>query len=178
MHLFVIRHSEIRHSLLSLGISSFVIDPAGIPNMSDEKKIIIDEDWKSQVEAERESLAKEQSEQANAPAEPQALPPASFQMLLTSLATEAMISLGQLPNMGTQELETNVPQARYAIDMLQVLEEKTQGNLTPGEEQALKDLLHQLRLMFVSVQQGQAKTPATDPSEPESGGEPSSPIVS
>ena len=146
--------------------------------MSDEKKIIIDEDWKSQIAAEKETLAKEQSEQAEAAVEPQTLPPASFEMLLTSLATEAMISLGQLPNLATQKVETNVPQARYAIDMLQVIEKKTKGNLTPDEEQALKDLLHQLRLMFVSVQQGQAKTPATDPSEPESGGEPSSPIVS
>ena len=136
--------------------------------MSDEKKIIIDEDWKRQVEAERESLAKEQSEPAKVAAEPQALPPASFEMLLTSLATEAMISLGQLPNLGTQKVETNVPQARYAIDMLQVLEEKTQGNLTPGEEQGLKDLLHQLRLMFVSVQQAPAKTPVVNPSEGES----------
>ncbi len=144
--------------------------------MSDEKKIIIDEDWKSQVEAEKETLAKEQSEQANAPAEPQAMPPASFEMLVTSLATEAMISLGQLPNLGTQKVETNVPQARYAIDMLQVLEEKTQGNLTPGEEQALKDLLHQLRLMFVSVQQGQVQTPVANSSERESGDEPSVPV--
>ena len=140
--------------------------------MSDEKKIIIDEDWKSQVEAEKETLAKEQSEQTQAAAGSQALPPASFEMLLTSLATEAMISLGQLPNLGTQEVETNVPQARYAIDMLQVLEEKTQGNLTPGEEQALKDLLHQLRLMFVSVQQVQAETPVANPSELDPGGEP------
>ncbi len=144
--------------------------------MSDEKKIIIDEDWKSQVEAEKETLAKEQSEQAQAAAGPQALPPASFEMLLTSLATEAMISLGQLPNLGTQKVETNVPQARYAIDMLQVLEEKTQGNLTPDEQQALKDLLHQLRLMFVSVQQGQAKTPVANPSERESDDEPSVPV--
>ncbi len=144
--------------------------------MSDEKKIIIDEDWKSQVEAEKEALAKEQSEQTKAAAVPQALPPASFEMLLTSLATEAMISLGQLPNLGTQKVETNVPQARYAIDMLQVLEEKTQGNLTPGEEQALKDLLHQLRLMFVSVQQVEAKTPVANSSERESGDEPSVPV--
>ena len=140
--------------------------------MSDEKKIIIDEDWKSQVEAEKETLAKEQSGQTKAAAEPQDLPPASFEMLLTSLATEAMMSLGQLPNLGTQEVEINVPQARYAIDMLQLLEEKTQGNLSPGEEQGLKDLLHQLRLMFVSVQQGPAKTPVVNPSERESGSEP------
>lgn len=139
--------------------------------MSDEKKIIIDEDWKSQVEAEKESLAKEPAEQPEAAAGPQEFPPASFEMLLTSLATEAMMSLGQLPNMGGQQVEVNVPQARYAIDMLQVIEEKTKGNLTPDEQQALESLLHQLRMIFVSVQQGQAGAPAADLSTPESGGE-------
>jgi hypothetical protein len=136
--------------------------------MSEEKKIIIDEDWKSQVEAEKETLAKDQVEQPEAPDGAQELPPASFEMLLTSLATEAMISLGQLPNMGTGQAETNVPQARYAIDMLQVIEEKTKGNLTPGEEQAMEGLLHQLRMMFVSVQQGQG-SPLTTPTAPDSG---------
>ena len=67
-----------------------------------------------------------------------------------------MISLGQLPNMATGQVETNLQQARYAIDMLQVIEEKTKGNLSPGEEQALSGLLHQLRMTFVSVQSGRA----------------------
>jgi hypothetical protein len=138
--------------------------------MSEEKKIIIDEDWKTQVEAEKETLAKEQLDPTEAAAEPQGFPPASFEMLMTSLATVAMVSMGQMPNMGTGQVETNVPQARYAIDMLQVIEEKTKGNLTPGEQQAIESLLHQLRMMFVSVQQGQGGAPAT-PSAPESGGE-------
>jgi hypothetical protein len=136
--------------------------------MSEEKKIIIDEDWKSQVEAEKETIAKEQTEQteqpeapAGAPAGAQEMPPASFEMLLTSLATEAMISLGQLPDMTGQPSEVNVPQARYAIDMLQMLEEKTKGNLTPGEQQAVENILHQLRMMFVAVQQGQGSPLAT-----------------
>ncbi len=128
--------------------------------MSEEKKIIIDEDWKSQVEAEKEAAAKQEQTGPQAANQAQALPPASFEMLLTSLATEAMISLGQLPNFGSQKVEINAPQARYAIDMLQVLEEKTKGNLTSGESQALSDLLHQLRMVFVSVQQTQAKSPA------------------
>ena len=123
--------------------------------MSEDKKIIIDEDWKSQVEAEKENLSQEQSAEGEAPADPQELPPASFEMLLTSLATEAMISLGQLPNMATGQSEINEAQARYAIDMLQVIQEKTKGNLNPGEEQAIEGILHQLRMMFVAVQQGQ-----------------------
>lgn len=130
--------------------------------MSDEKKIIIDEDWKSQVAAEKEAAAKDQHDSAEQAKHAPAMPPASLELLLTSLATEAMISLGQLPSFGSQKLETNLDQARYVIDMLQVLEDKTKGNLTADEAQALKDLLHQLRLMFVAVQQQAVKTPAED----------------
>lgn len=136
--------------------------------MSEDKKIIIDEDWKSQVEAEKEALAKEPKEQPKPAAEQYALPEASFEMLLTTLATEAMMSLGQLPNLATQKVETNVPQARYVIDMLQVIQEKTKGNLSPGEEKTLEDLLHQLRLMCVAVQQEQDKIPAAESSETQS----------
>ena len=122
--------------------------------MSEEKKIIIDEDWKSQVEAEKEALAKEHKEPPSESAQgrPQ-LPPASIEMLITSLATEAMICLGQMPQFGSDKLEVNLDQARYAIDMLEVLSEKTKGNLSAEEEKALTDLLHQLRMAFVAVQQ-------------------------
>ncbi len=128
--------------------------------MSDEKKIIIDEDWKSQVAAEKEAAADDQPRPADQAKHAPTMPPASLELLLTSLATEAMISLGQLPSFGSQKVETNLEQARYVIDLLQVLEDKTQGNLTADEAKALKDLLHQLRLMFVAVQQQTAKTPA------------------
>jgi hypothetical protein len=137
--------------------------------MSEEKKIIIDEDWKSQVEAEKETLAKGQEEQPEAPAGAEEMPPASFEMLLTSLATEAMMSLGQMPTMTGQPGEVSIPHARYAIDMLQMIQEKTQGNLTPAEEQAIEGLLHQLRMMFVSVEQGQSPVPPM-PGNPLSGG--------
>ncbi len=123
--------------------------------MSDEKKIIIDEDFKSQVAAEREALAEESSPTKEATGAPagQELPPASLEMLITSLATEAMMLLGQLPQMGSEKVEADLPRARYTIDMLEVLQEKTKGNLTPEEEQAMGDLLHQLRMVFVAIQQ-------------------------
>jgi len=54
----------------------------------------------------------------------------------------------------TNELSTNIEHARYAIDMLQMLEEKTKGNLEPNEAKTLEDLLHQLRMLFVAQQPG------------------------
>jgi len=127
--------------------------------MSEDKKIIIDEDWKSQVEAEREAVDQEPSQPEGAA--PQALPPASFEMLASMLATESMVALGQLPLPGGEKAEVNLGQARYMIDMLEMLAEKTKGNLEMAEENALKDLLHQLRMAFVAIQaEVGAKTPA------------------
>ena len=137
--------------------------------MSEEKKIIIDEDWKSQVESEKEALAKDKSESPQPADEAQAMPAPSFEMLLTTLATEAMMSLGQLPNLANEKVEINFPQARYVIDMMQMLEEKTKGNLTQAEQDAITALLHQLRMMFVSVQQMQGLTPAAESSESKPG---------
>ena len=120
--------------------------------MSDEKKIIIDEDWKSQVAAEREELQREAKEESPPPPLPKDLPAATFEMLLTTFATEAMMALGQLPNPVSNEVSTSPEHARYAIDMLQMLEEKTKGNLSADETEMLSNLLHQLRMLFVSVQ--------------------------
>lgn len=135
--------------------------------MSDEKKIIIDEDWKSRVAAEKEALSREQGEPSvgdGGEAAPEAtssmpLPPASFEMLVTTLATEAMIGLGQIPHPMTGKVHAEFAQARYAIDMLEMIAEKTNGNLTPGEDRGLRDLLHQLRMAFLAAQSQPASSP-------------------
>lgn len=125
--------------------------------MSEEKKIIVDEDFKEQVAAEKEALKKAAEESpasgASAPGEqPPQMPPASFEMLVTTLATEAMVALGQFPNPATQETMISLDHATYAIDMLAMLKEKTKSNLTGAEDTMLTDLLHQLRMMFIAVQ--------------------------
>lgn len=123
-----------------------------------EKKIIVDEDWKKQVEAEREALQAEkaQGEEPQADARGQAagagrMPPASFTMLLSTLATEAMVALGEIPHPATGQASIELDHARYCIDTLEMLQEKTQGNLTPQESQAMQSLLHQLRLAFITA---------------------------
>ncbi len=132
--------------------------------MSGEKKIFIDEDWKSQVEAEKEALSKEtETDKPTAPGLHE-LPPASFEMLVTTFASEAMVALGQLPNPFTNEHVLNWEHARYTIDMLQVLQDKTKGNLSTEEAAMLEALLHQLRLAFVTLQNEYgSQTPTVDP---------------
>lgn len=122
--------------------------------MPDEKKLIIDEDWKSQVEAEKRQAqpeAKAAAERPSAEAEKHdvPMPPASLELLLTMLATEALMALGQVPNPITGRVETHRNQATYLIDTIDMLRQKTTGNLTSDEQLLIDTLLHQLRLAFV-----------------------------
>jgi Domain of unknown function (DUF1844) len=131
--------------------------------MPDEKKIIIDEDWKSRVEAEKEAVAKAatgkavESTAAQGPAADAAdladveMPPASLELLLTTLGTEALVAMGQLPHPLTGKLHAQRNQAKYLIDTIEVLRNKTKGNLTSAEQQLIDNLLHQLRMLFVQT---------------------------
>lgn len=131
--------------------------------MPEEKKIIIDEDWKAQVHAEKEAAAKQTpgepaSAGGNKPTgaasstdQDPALPPASFEMLVTTLATEALVALGQVPHPITGKAELHRNHAQYLIDTLDVLRQKCQGNLTPAEGQLIESVLHQVRMVFIAV---------------------------
>ncbi|QEG20628.1 DUF1844 domain-containing protein [Mariniblastus fucicola] len=131
---------------------------------SEEPKIIVDEDWKSQVEKEKEVLREQESESAE-PDSPQQgqqeIPEASFQVLLATLGTQAMAMLGLLPNFdGNGNTPVNLPMARHLIDMVGVLDEKTKGNLSDEEAAMLTENLHQLRMAYMAVsQQGASANP-------------------
>jgi Domain of unknown function (DUF1844) len=149
--------------------------------MSEDKKIIIDEDWKSQVAAEREAAQREKQETAGESpsaggergAAQRGAIPASFDLLVTTFVTEAMVALGQLPHPATGRLEFDPVHARFAIDMLEVIAEKTKGNLTPEEERGLQQVVHQLRMAFVAL-----SNPAAAGGQPEAGPQgATSPIV-
>ena len=128
-----------------------------------EKKIIIDEDWKAQVEREREELSQTQDSTPEATDSSQSapadegfdtsqLPPASFNILVSTMATQAMAAMGQLPEPMTGQAEANLPFAKYHIDLLAVLQQKTAGNLSQEEAAMLEEALHQLRMMYVHLE--------------------------
>lgn len=131
--------------------------------MSEEEKdepprIIVDEDWKQKAAAEKQALEEALSENAEEPAsaEPSGeadydLPPASFPGLLQEFSTRALVSLGMVPNPFTQEAQVDLKAAAYSIDMLAVLQEKTEGNLEEQEATYLQQLTAQLREAFVKV---------------------------
>jgi hypothetical protein len=132
----------------------------------DKPKIVVDTDWKSQVEAEKERLRREEQQQQPGPGavndaprsaprsetEEEQLPQASLAFLVTSLATQAMVALGQIPDPFENKSVVRLAHARHHIDMLGVLEEKTQGNLTPEEKSLLAHVLTDLRMAYVAVE--------------------------
>ena len=78
------------------------------------------------------------------------MPQARFDLFVSGLAMEALIALGEMAHPVTRRQSLNLPQARYLIDLLGVLENKTKGNLSMDEAQMLKDTLYQLRMRYLS----------------------------
>jgi hypothetical protein len=120
-----------------------------------EKKIIVDEDWKKEAQREKEILAaKEEAEKGKAEeqkARRGPLPEGDFVALISMLATQAFFALGLLQVQGDQKREPDLELARYNIDMLEMIEEKTKGNLTEQEKDVLTNTLNQLRMGYVKV---------------------------
>lgn len=132
----------------------------------EEKKIIVDEDWKQEAQREKEVLAKqeqaeeaekkekekeqeqeqEQESQARGP-----LPEGNLAALISMLATQALFALGLLQVKGQEGREPDLEMAKYNIDMLDVIVEKTKGNLTEEEEHVLSTTLGELRMGYVKV---------------------------
>ncbi len=120
-----------------------------------EKKIIVDEDWKAEAQREKEILAaQEETEKKKTPEEKQArgpLPQGNFAALISMLTTQALFALGLLQVKGQEKREPDLEMAKYNIDMLETLAEKTKGNLTKEEETVLANTLNELRMGYVKI---------------------------
>jgi hypothetical protein len=79
----------------------------------------------------------------------QETPPMNFASFIFSLSNSALFHLGELQEPGSERTETNLPLARQTIDILGMLKEKTEGNLTEEEKMLLEDLLYDLRMRYV-----------------------------
>ncbi|MBP7829276.1 MAG: DUF1844 domain-containing protein [Kiritimatiellae bacterium] len=86
-----------------------------------------------------------------------------FIQLVMMLATSASQAMGKLVNPATKKAEVNVEAAEATIDLLDMIEAKTKGNLDRDEERLLKDTLMSLKLTFVETRNA---APAPAPAEP------------
>lgn len=150
-------------------------DPGSAP------KLIIDDDWKSQAQAEKERLAQAET----AKPKPSAgvagvagaaggvegegeLPPADFQSLVGMLITQALMYMGGMPDRQSGRAIFDPEMSRFYIDLLGVVEAKTKGNLSEDETRDLGQALNELRLRYVELM----KVVAAQMAQAKAGGNP------
>ena len=85
-----------------------------------------------------------------------------FLDMVSLFGTQAMIALGKMVNPATGKAEKNMPAARLFIDMLEMLDHKTKGNLNSDESKLLQATLTDLQLMFVEESKAPVEPPKTE----------------
>lgn len=147
-------------------------------NKGDGKpKIIVDDDWKAEAQAEKDRLAAEATKAAEQappaegpaaesaagagaePGAPRALPQANFTTLINTLATQVVLAFGGMEDPETKKRYVDLELGKFHIDTLAVLQEKTKGNLDETESGLLDRVLYELRMNFVQISQHVANAP-------------------
>ncbi|MBI1368588.1 MAG: DUF1844 domain-containing protein [Planctomycetes bacterium] len=118
------------------------------PNKPDAPGLHIDSDWKAQAQAEKQKLAEETRDTGAAHGQ---LPPADFNTLLQQLASQALLYMGVIPDPMTGQRIAHLDLAKLHIDLLGVLEKKTDGNLSDDESKLLTQALSELRAAYVEL---------------------------
>jgi hypothetical protein len=108
-----------------------------------------DESIPNAAQRQEAATAYEQAANKRDAAEGRALPKVDFSTFVFSLASSALVHLGEVKDPLTGQVSTNLQLARQIIDTIAMLEEKTRGNLDEAEEQLLKSLIYDLRIKFV-----------------------------
>ena len=132
--------------------------------MNDEPsqgRIHVDSDWKAEAEAAKEQFAAEEEAQQAEQRGP--LPEPTVADLINMIAMPAAMALGgyKTPDGKTMPPDLNV--AKFHIDLLAVLEEKTKGNLPAEESRQLSAIVHQLHMQFAATVNHLSKDPTAPP---------------
>jgi len=116
----------------------------------DENQKKVDESWKNNIEKEKQQPETQKEEQFK-------IPDVNFSFFATTLGMQTSIALGDVPNPMTNKTETSLDQAKYLIDTLDMLKEKTKNNLTNEENQLLDNMLYELHMRYVTKKEGDKK---------------------
>lgn len=131
--------------------------------MTDEKAgggLHIDGDWKTEAAREKDLLAEqERKDQSKAAATP-GTASTTFLELVNLITMQAAVALGGVQGPGGEQIPPNPLAARHFIDLLEVLQKKTEGNLTDEERRALDGVLYELRMQYVNATGPIPGTPA------------------
>ena len=129
-----------------------------------DRRIFAEENLDDRDKEEREAPAAEEKTEAEtkeADEKPDAgdqepplqFPEINFATFVASLNASALLQLGAIDDPTTGTKNKNLPMAKQTIDILSMMQEKTEGNLSEEEENLLKNILYDLRLMYVKEKQ-------------------------
>ena len=148
-----------------------ILMPDGSPAGKDETeaKIHVDDDWKAEAQREKQRLSEEAKAHEEAARQ---WPAADLMGLINSLAMQAVYAMGGMEDPRSKQRIVDLGMARFQIDMLAVIEKKTEGNRTEEESQLLEDALANLRMSYVQLvkavkAQGAQVPPEAEMPEPE-----------
>ena len=79
------------------------------------------------------------------------MPEANFITFLSGFAGQVMFQLGLIENPFTKKKEINLGEAKFSIDMIEIFQEKTKGNLTEDEQKYMSSMLHTIRMQYIQV---------------------------
>ena len=80
-----------------------------------------------------------------------------FMYLVRTFQSSAWIALGKMENPVTDKTEVNIEQASYYVNLLEMIQEKTKGNLTDFEEQMLINTVSELKLNLIDENKRDSK---------------------
>jgi len=98
---------------------------------------------------EREADVRDDAGEKGARDEEFVLPEMNFPTFILSLHTSALFHLGLISDPQTSETVKNLPAAKQTIDILDMLEKKTKGNLDEEERKLLEGILFELKMAYV-----------------------------
>ncbi len=107
------------------------------------------EEKKETPKAETESKQAEKVSSSEKASTESQLPEVNFPTFIMSLNISALANLGAIEDPATDQKNKNLPLGKQTIDILGMLEEKTRGNLTDEEENMLKNILYDLRMIYI-----------------------------
>ncbi len=109
----------------------------------------VDESWKDSVQKEKESLSPGAKKNLQGEGLEEDSADTGFSFFISTLGMQTLIALGEVAHPSTGEKTAELSQAKYLIDVIQMLSDKTRGNLSAEETTAIQNLLYELRMKFV-----------------------------
>ena len=99
--------------------------------------------------AAAEEKKKSPEKQQQTPDHANDYPPVNFTNFVLSLSTSALFHFGDFPDSEGGETQKNLPAAKQTIDILDMLNEKTKGNLDKNENNLIQGVLYELKMRYV-----------------------------